>query len=228
MPDCTTPRELASTLGVDFWTIERFPKINRQCALQRESWHPMKVVLASESQSRKRALDILGLTYEVRPSAIDEKSIRDSDPAVLTRKLAEAKAWKVAGDVQDAVVVSGDAVVAKDGKILEKPRGNDEAVEFLRELSGSAFQFVTSLAVVRSDTRKMLSTVETSEIKFRQLLDREILDYVSRYPVLRFAGAFEGDGVLRFADSVSGSYNFITALPVSRLAVFLREQGVEV
>ena len=36
------------------------------------------------------------------------------------------------------------------------------------------------------------------------------------------------NGVLRFADSVSGSYNFITALPVSRLAVLLREQGVEV
>jgi predicted house-cleaning NTP pyrophosphatase (Maf/HAM1 superfamily) len=51
----------------------------------------MRVVLASESQSRKRALDILGLTYEVRPSAIDEKSIRDSDPAALTRKLAEAR-----------------------------------------------------------------------------------------------------------------------------------------
>ena len=188
----------------------------------------MRVVLASESQSRKRALDILGVTYEVRPSDIDEKSIRDCDPAGLTRKLAEAKAWKVVSDVDDAVVVSGDAVVAKEGKILEKPRSTDEAVEFLRELSGSAFQFVTSLAVIRSDTQRMLSTVESSEIAFRQLVDREILDYVSRYPVLRFAGAFEGDGVLRFADSVSGSYNFITALPVSRLAVFLREQGVEV
>lgn len=188
----------------------------------------MRVVLASESQSRKRALDILGLTYEVRPSAIDEKAIRDSDPAALTRKLAEAKAWKVASYVQDAVVVSGDAVVAKGGKILEKPRGNDEATEFLRELSGSAFQFVTSLTVIRSDTRRMLSTVETSEISFRQLVEREIRDYISRYPVVRFAGAFEGDGVLRFADSVSGSYNFVTALPVSRLAVFLREQGVEV
>jgi predicted house-cleaning NTP pyrophosphatase (Maf/HAM1 superfamily) len=74
----------------------------------------------------------------------------------------------------------------------------------------------------------MLSTVEVSEIKFRQLIEPEIRDYVGRYPVLRFAGAFEGDGVLRFADSVSGSYNFVTALPVSRLAAFLREQGVEV
>jgi septum formation protein len=188
----------------------------------------MRVVLASESQSRKRALDILGLAYEVRPSAIDEKSIRDADPIALTKKLAEAKAWQVASTFEDAVVVSGDAVVSKDGKIFEKPRSNAEAVEFLRELSGSAFQFVTSLTVIRSDTRRMLSTVEISEIKFRQLVEREIHDYVSRYPVLRFAGAFEGDGVLRFADSVSGSYNFMTALPVSRLAVFLREQGVEV
>jgi predicted house-cleaning NTP pyrophosphatase (Maf/HAM1 superfamily) len=70
--------------------------------------------------------------------------------------------------------------------------------------------------------------VETSEIKFRDLAEHEIRDYVNRYPVLRFAGAFEGDGVLRFAESVFGSYNFITAMPVSRLAVFLRELGVEV
>jgi len=188
----------------------------------------MRIVLASESLSRKRAMDILGLTYEVCPSAIDEKSIRDSDPAALTKKLAEAKAWKVASICQDAVVVAGDAVVAKGGKIFEKPRSHEEAAAFLHELSGSAFQFVTSLTVIRSDTRRMLSTVETSEIRFRPLLEREIRDYIGRYPVLRFAGAFEGDGVLRFADSVSGSYNFITALPVGRLAIFLREQGVEV
>ena len=149
----------------------------------------MKVVLASESQSRKRALDMLGLTYEVHPSTIDEKSIRDTDPAALTKNLTEAKARKVAGAFDDAVVVSGDAVVAKDTKLFEKPRSNDEAVEFLRELSHSAFQFVTSLAVLRSDTGRMLSAVETSEIKFRRLEDRELRDYVARYPVLRYAGA---------------------------------------
>lgn len=121
-------------------------------------------------------------------------------------------------------MVSGDAVVAKDGKILEKPRSHEEAVEFLRELSGSAFQFMTSLTVIQSDTRRMLSTVESSEIRFRHLVEREILDYVNRYPVVRFAATFEGDGVARFADS----YNFISGLPISRLAVFLREQGVEV
>jgi septum formation protein len=173
----------------------------------------MRLILASESQSRRRALDILGLTYEVHPSSIDEKSIRDSDPAALTKKLAEAKAWKVAGLFPAAVVVADDAVVAKDKKILEKPRDNEEAVQFLREISGSTFHFVTSLAVVRTDTKKMLSTVKTSELKFRHLVDREIHDYVAKYPVLSFAGAFEGAAVLRFGDSVSGA---ITSLPPCR------------
>jgi septum formation protein len=188
----------------------------------------MRIVLASQSESRKRALDILGLKYEVQPSAIDEKAIRDPDPAVLTRKLAEAKASEVARGLDDAVVVAGDAVVAKDGRIIEKPRDLEEAVEFLRELSGSAFRFVTSLVVIRTDTRKMLSTVEASELRFRDLGEQEIRDYVGKHPVLRFAGAFDSEGVLLFAESVSGCYNFMTGMPVSRLVVFLRELGVEV
>jgi septum formation protein len=188
----------------------------------------MNIVLASESPFRKRALDLLGISYEICPSRIDERAIRDPDPCELTRKLAEAKARKIASDHPNAVIVSGDAVVAKNGRIFEKPLDNREAAEFLKELSGSEFQFVTSLAVFHSSTGKMLSAVETAEITFRPLLDREIQTYVSKYAVLSYAGAFESDAVLLFADRISGSYNFVTALPVSRLIVFLREQGIAI
>jgi septum formation protein len=188
----------------------------------------MKIVLASASQFRKRALDMLGVAYEICPSGIDEKAVRDDDPARLTRKLAEAKAQKVANEHRDAVVVSGDAVAAKNGKIYEKPRSVEEAAQFLKELSGSEFQFVTALAVLHAQTRKMLSTVETANISFRPLIEREIQEYLCKYSVLSYAGAFESDAVLRFADRISGSYNFVTALPVSRLIVFLRAQGVSI
>jgi 7-methyl-GTP pyrophosphatase len=188
----------------------------------------MKIVLASESRFRRRALDLFGLAYEVFRSGIDEKAIRDNNPTDLTRKLAEAKARKVASVCPDAVIVSGDAVVSKGDTIYEKPRSMDEAAQFLRELSGSEFQFVTGLAVIHSQTGKMLSTVESSDISFRQLVEREIRAYISAYPVLSFAGAFESDAVLQFAERISGSYNFVTALPVSRLIVFLREQGVDI
>ena len=187
----------------------------------------MRIVLASESPFRKRALDMLGLEYEVCPSRVDEKALRDNDPACLTRKLAEAKAQKVANKHPDAVVVSGDAVAAKNGKIYEKPRSVEEAAQFLRELSGGEFQFVTALAVFHARTRNMLSTV-TADISFRPLIEREIREYIRKYSVLSYAGAFESDAVLFFADRISGSYNFVTALPVGRLIVFLRAQGVSI
>ena len=47
-------------------------------------------------------------------------------------------------------------------------------------------------------------------------------------PVLDFAGAYEEDAVLRFAERVEGSPNFRTALPVGELMLFLRQQGVAV
>jgi predicted house-cleaning NTP pyrophosphatase (Maf/HAM1 superfamily) len=74
----------------------------------------------------------------------------------------------------------------------------------------------------------MMSAVEASELRFRELPDREIRDYVGKHAVLRFAGAFDSEGVLLFAESVSGCYNFMTGMPVSRLVLFLRGQGVEV
>ena len=189
---------------------------------------PLKIVLASESKFRRRAMDMVGVRYETRPASIDEKAIRHDDPAQLTRQLAEAKAWKVAGECPDAVIVSGDAVAAKDGRIYEKPRDLDEAAQFLREFSGNEFQFVTSLAVLHAPKRKLLSAVETSNITFRPLLEREIQDYIRKYAVLNYAGAFESDAVLKFAEKVSGAVNIGTALPVSRLVTMLREQGVEV
>lgn len=63
------------------------------------------------------------------------------------------------------MVVSGDAVAAKNCSIYEKPRSNEEAAEFLRELSGSKFQFVTSLAVMNSKTGKMLDPNVYREVR---------------------------------------------------------------
>jgi hypothetical protein len=45
---------------------------------------------------------------------------------------------------------------------------------------------------------------------------------------LKFAGTFEGDGTMRFCERVSGCFNFVRGIPASRLAIFLRDFGVEV
>jgi len=188
----------------------------------------MRIVLASESPFRRRAMDLTGLAYETRPAKLDEKTIRHDDPAELTRKLAEAKARKVAEECPDAIIVSGDAVATKGGKVYEKPSSLEEAAEFLRELSDGTFRFVTALAVLNAPLRNIVSEVEVCDITFRPMLEREIQSYVRSYPVMNYAGAFEEDAVRKFGDRICGSYNIGTALSVSKLIVLLREQGVDV
>lgn len=173
-------------------------------------------------------MDILGLAYEVRPSRIDEKAIRERDPHRLASRLSEAKARTVAETDPDAIIVAGDAVVSKAGRIYEKPVDAVEAFKFLSGFSGEAVEFVTAISVMNSATGKLLTAVQRSEIAFRSLGDLEIADYIRRYDVLRFAGAFEGDAVIRFADHVSGSYNFATGLALNDLISLLRMHGVEI
>ncbi len=189
----------------------------------------MKLVLASSSQARRKALDLLGLQYEVIPSHFDEKSIRDSDPLVLAKKLSEAKALEVGKMSPDAaVVVAADLFVTLDNKIFEKPGTVKDAVDMLKTFSDRRLDIIAGLAVLNTETAKMLSTVEVCTVKFRELTDNEIMNYVAKYPVMQFAGAFDGDGMLRFADHLQGNYNFQSGLPMNKLILFLRENGLSV
>ena len=188
----------------------------------------MRIILASKSMFRKKALDILGLEYEVIPSSFDEKSIRDKDPERLAKKLAEAKAKDVGEKHKDAIVISGDLFVVFNNKIYEKPKNKEEAFEMLKSFSGKELNSVSSVAVYNSKTKKLVSSADRSKAKFRKLLDYEIKDYISKYPVLKFSAAFDSNGLLRFAERVEGKLSFITGFSMNELILLLREQGVKV
>ena len=188
----------------------------------------MRIILASESEYRKHALNVLGLKYEVIPSDLDERNITEADSAMLAKKMSEAKAIKIGDKNPDSLIIAADLFVVFNSKILHKPKDETEAIEMLSSLSGKKFEIMTGLAVYNSHSKTILSTVEVCKVTFRKLTQYEIKDYVSRYPVLKCAAAFESDGLLRFAKSINGSYNFRAALPVDKLVLFLREQGMKV
>jgi septum formation protein len=188
----------------------------------------MKLILASKSPFRRKALELLGLKYEVMPSDFDEKSLRDADPEKLSVKLAEAKAMEIGKREKAAIIVASDYFVVFNGRIYEKPTGIEEAKGMLRDFSGQRIDNVCSICVYNSKTGKVLSGVEHCYMQFRQLSGHEIEDYVSRYPVTTFAGAFDTDGSIRFSERIEGEPCFTFGLPVSRLILMLREMGLNV
>ncbi len=188
----------------------------------------MRIILASQSLFRRKALEILGLTYETKPSSIDEKSIRHANPEKLAQLLSEAKARDVGSKEGAALVISGDLFVVFKKKIYEKPSSSEEAFAMLKSFSGNKLDIVAGVAVYNSKINTMRSTTEKYTVKFRMLEDHEIRDYISRYPVQTFSAAFEGDGLVRFAESTEGPYPFLTAFPMNPLIRFLRENGLKV
>jgi septum formation protein len=189
---------------------------------------PMRIILASQSLPRRRALDLLGIDYETIPSNIDESSIRDDDPWELAKSLAEAKAKKIAEANSNSVIIASDLLVVAGCRILEKPEDDADAFVMLNSLSNKTFDIITGLAVFNSATEEMLSTAESCRVTFRDLEEKEIKDYIRRFPATKCAGAFETNGLLWFADSISGNYNFHTALPVNKLVLFLRKNNIDV
>ncbi|MFH1364029.1 MAG: nucleoside triphosphate pyrophosphatase, partial [Candidatus Aenigmatarchaeota archaeon] len=188
----------------------------------------MRLILASQSPFRKHALDVLGLKYEVIPSNIDESAIQHEDPYERAQLLSKAKSQRIGEGQMDAIIISADFFVVHNKDIIEKPRDEKQAKEMLKLLSDTTFQLISGLSVYNTNTGKMLSCSESCTVKFRELSDFEMDDYISRYPVTKCAGAFEADGLLRFAEHIEGNYNFRAGLPVNKLILFLRENEIKV
>ena len=188
----------------------------------------MKIILGSESAFRKKALDILGLEYKTIPSYFDEKSIRNDNPLVLSTLLAEAKAKDLGSKLNNSLIITGDLFVVYQNKVYEKPVDLEEAYTMLNTFSGNNLDIVASVAVYNTNSKEILSGVESYTVTFRDLEDNEIENYINRYPVTKFAGAFESDALTRFAKTISGSYPFTTALPMNTLIEFLRKNNIDV
>lgn len=171
------------------------------------------LILASGSPRRAKILRDLGVAFEVVKSDAPEVSYpHDPERTVRENALAKGAAVRRRGDV-----LSADTIVWFNGKIYGKPRDLDEAKEFLRELSGNVHTVFTGVAcngevkVVRSD------------VKFRELSDAAIEEYVARVEPTDRAGAYDIDesGDL-IVESYTGSYENIMGLPVEPL----REWGL--
>lgn len=108
----------------------------------------MKIVLASGSPRRRELLDQIGAKYEVRPSKAEE-TITGTIPEEIVKELALRKGREVANHYKEEVVVlSADTVVASEGKILGKPKDDEEAKEMIGKLQGKSHEVYTGVAII--------------------------------------------------------------------------------
>ena len=185
----------------------------------------MELILASQSPRRKELLGLFGIPFVIRVADIDETMDNTKSPFDEVARVSRCKALAVEAAAED-VVIAADTIVVCQGKVLGKPRSEQEAVQMLRLLSGRDHQVMTGVTVLRGEV--CVSFTEVTDLHFRELSDGEILRYVATKEPMDKAGAYgiQGGAAL-FCERMMGDYYNVMGLPVCRLGQTLRQMVPE-
>ncbi len=180
------------------------------------------LILASKSPRRKEILEGLGLAFRCESPLVDESHPPKVEPSLLVRELALRKAEAVRLENPTDLVISADTIVYHRGRILGKPKDENDALVMLRLLSGDTHTVYTGYAV-RSMYRTVCDFCAT-EVRFRNLDDEEILNYIKTGEPMDKAGAYgiQGIGAL-LVDGIEGDYLNVVGLPAAPLIACLKD-----
>lgn len=190
----------------------------------------MKLVLASQSMTRRNMLGAAGVEFEIRTGGFDEDGVkaalrrRGTDALALAEGLAHAKANAGQCGVGELVLGADQTLELDDGAMLDKPSSREDAVTQLERLSGRPHK-LHSAAALADPSGILWSEVETVVMHVRPLSVAFIARYLDdEYEDVRHnVGCYriEGPGVQLF-ERIEGSHFAILGLPLLPLLRYLR------
>ena len=191
-----------------------------------------RFILASASPRRKELLENIGMNFDIIVSQADESSIdRNIPPEMLVKELAMLKAAEIAKYVKDdAYIIGSDTVVAFEGQVLEKPKSTEDAENMLKKLSGKEHFVYTGVCIFRTKDCSAVCKCEKTVVRFKELSEDTIKNYVKTGEPMDKAGAYgiQGKGSL-LVNGIEGDYFNVVGLPVGLLSdMFKEEYNIEI
>ncbi|CAH2214261.1 Maf family protein [Tepidibacter aestuarii] len=183
----------------------------------------MNIVLASASPRRKELLFNLNLNFEIMKSDIDEFVNEKDTPESVAMSLSFQKAIDIANKTsRNSIVIGADTIVVFDGKILGKPKDEQDAFNTLKQLSGKYHKVITGICTLRLSDNKKIVDYEVTKVKMREFSEDEIKRYIKTAEPMDKAGSYgiQGYGSL-LVEKIDGDYSNVVGLPVSKLGQIL-------
>lgn len=177
------------------------------------------IILASNSPRRKELLAGLDIDYDVKViPGIDESYPENLPGEEIPQYISRRKAEAYEQTMQpDDLIITADTIVWSEGKVLGKPRTEQEACDMLKSLSGKTHEVITGVTLMTEKEKRTFAVV--SQVTFDTLSEAEIRYYVERYRPMDKAGAYGIQEWIGYVgvSSLSGSYFNVMGLPVQRL-----------
>ena len=176
----------------------------------------MKIILASNSKTRKKILDSLNIKYDVIVS--DKEEVADnSDPRKYVEELSKVKAKSVSEkiDRSDVIIIAADSIIYKDGKIYQKPKSIEEAMENLREFSNCKNQGITGVTIIDMSNRRNVTFSCVTDVYFKRICEEDIKWYVKHEKDLLKKAGYSLEGTISlFVEKIEGDFYNVLGLPL--------------
>jgi septum formation protein len=188
-----------------------------------------RIVLASQSTSRRRLLEDAGLKPTIVVSHVDEETefFNAMNPKDMVIALAIAKAHTVREMVDyPAIIIGCDSTFDVDGASFGKPGTADVARERAKKISGRSGILHTGHCII--DTEKGIEIADrvSTKVTFSEMSDLEIEDYIASGEPLHVAGGFTVDGFgSPFIPVIEGDYTNVVGISMPFLRSAMAQLG---
>jgi len=188
-----------------------------------------RIVLASQSQSRKRLLIDAGLSPTIIVSHVDEETdfFNSMSPEDMVIALAISKAHTVREMIDyPAIIIGCDSTFDVDGVSFGKPGTPEIAIERAKKISGRTGLLHTGHCIIDTERGIEIADRVTTKVTFTDITDEEIADYVASEEPLHVAGGFTLDGYgSPFIPVIEGDYTNVVGISMPFLRTAMKQLG---
>ena len=188
-----------------------------------------RIVLASQSTSRRRLLEDAGIKPTVIVSEVDEETdfFNAMAPEDMVIALAIAKAHTVRELINyPAIIIGCDSTFDVDGISFGKPGSVAVAVERAEKISGRSGILHTGHCIIDTEKGVEIADRVSTKVTFSKMSSDEIADYVATGEPLNVAGGFTLDGFgSAFIPSIEGDYTNVVGISMPFLRSAMKQLG---
>lgn len=157
-----------------------------------------------------------GVNFTVIKPGCDEDLHIDLTPAETVMALALRKATAI-GE-QENMILACDTVVVHDGRVIGKPKDEEDAFAILSELNGKKHEVISGVCIWQpSKGVKLLFNTVTS-VYFKEYTDEYIREYIKTGEPMDKAGAYAIQGLFgEKIDHIEGPYDNVVGFPLEEI-----------
>jgi septum formation protein len=188
-----------------------------------------RIVLASQSTSRRRLLEDAGLKPTIIVSNVDEETdfFNAMAPVDMVIALAISKAHTVREMIDyPAIIIGCDSTFDVDGVSFGKPGTPEVAIERAQQISGRTGLLHTGHCIIDTEQGIEIADRVTTKVTFTNMTEEEIADYVASEEPLHVAGGFTLDGFgSPFIPVIEGDYTNVVGISMPFLRSAMKQLG---